>query len=55
MHCERVIAHISWKLKPSKKNYPTYDLELVVMINVLDIWRHYLLGIEWRYIQIIRV
>jgi len=27
-----------------KKNYPTHDLELAVVVYTLNIWRHYLYG-----------
>ena len=40
----RVIAYASRKLKPHEENYPTHDLELVVIVHALKIWRHYLLG-----------
>nr|XP_009781947.1 PREDICTED: uncharacterized protein LOC104230769 [Nicotiana sylvestris] len=32
------------QLKNHEKNYPTHDLELVVMMFALKIWRHYLYG-----------
>ena len=42
----RVIAYASRQLKPYKENYPTYDLELVVVVFALKIWRHYLYGVR---------
>jgi hypothetical protein len=27
-----------------EEHYPTYDLELAVVVHALKIWRHYLLG-----------
>ena len=42
MHHGRVIAYASRQLKPHEMNYPTHDLELVVIIFALKIWRHYL-------------
>ncbi|KAA3461191.1 DNA/RNA polymerase superfamily protein [Gossypium australe] len=33
-------------LKPHKKNYPTRDLELAVVVFALKIWRHYLTEIN---------
>ena len=29
-------------MKPHEKNYPTHNLELVVIVFALKIWRHYL-------------
>lgn len=40
----KVVAYASWKLRIHERNYPTHDLELVVMVFVLKIWRHYLYG-----------
>ena len=37
-----VIAYESRKLKIHEKNYATYDLELVVIIHDLKMWRHHL-------------
>ena len=45
----KVVAYASRKLKPHEKNYPTHDLELVTIVFVLKIWRHYLYG-EKRFI-----
>ena len=39
-----VIAYASRQLKKEEMNYPTQDLELVVMVFALKIWRHYLYG-----------
>ena len=38
------MAYASRKLKPYEQNYPTHDLELVVLIFALKIWRHFLFG-----------
>ena len=38
-----VVYYESWKLN-DKHNYWTHDLELVEIIHVLKMWRHYLLG-----------
>ncbi|XP_070009495.1 uncharacterized protein [Nicotiana sylvestris] len=35
----RVIAYASRQLKVHEKNYPVHDLELVVIVHVLKIWR----------------
>ena len=40
----KVVAYASRQLKPHEKNYPTYDLELAVIVFALKIWRHYLYG-----------
>ena len=37
----RVITYISRQLKKYETNYSTHDLELVVVVFVLKIWRHY--------------
>jgi hypothetical protein len=44
MQERRVIAYISWKLKPHEENYPTHDLELAAIVFALKKWRHYLYG-----------
>ena len=41
---DKVVAYASWQLKDYEKNYPTYDLELAVVVFSLKIWRHYLYG-----------
>ena len=38
----KVIAYASRPLKIHEKNYPTHDLELVVVVFALKLWRHYL-------------
>ena len=40
----RVIAYESRKLKDHELNYPTHDLELIVVVHALVNWRHFLLG-----------
>ena len=39
-----VIAYESRKLKIHEKNHATYDLELVIVIHALNMWRHHLIG-----------
>jgi len=39
-----IIAYESRKLKINERNYVVYDIELVVFIHALKMWRHYLLG-----------
>jgi hypothetical protein len=38
-----VVAYASRQLK-HEAHYPTHDLELAVVVQVLNIWRHYLMG-----------
>ena len=40
----RVNAYALRQLKKYEVNYPTHDLELVVVVFALKIWRHYLYG-----------
>ena len=40
-----MIAYASRQLKKHENNYPTYDLELAMVIFALKIWRHYLYGV----------
>ncbi|KAH0758100.1 hypothetical protein KY290_021593 [Solanum tuberosum] len=39
---EASISYASRQLKIHEKNYPTYDLELGIIVFALKIWRHYL-------------
>ena len=40
----RVIAYTSRQLWKHEVNYPMHDLELIVVVHALKVWRHYLLG-----------
>jgi hypothetical protein len=40
----RVIAYASCQLRKHEVNYLMHDLELVVIVHALKIWRYYLLG-----------
>ena len=40
----KVIAYASRQLKSYEQNYPTHDLELVAIVFVLKLQRHYLYG-----------
>jgi hypothetical protein len=40
----RAIAYSSRQLRRYKEHYPTHDLELLVVVHTLKVWRHYLLG-----------
>ena len=42
----KVVAYASRQRKVHKKNYPTHDLELAVIVFALKIWRHYLYGVH---------
>ena len=44
MQSEKVVAYGSRQLKNHKKNYPTHDMELAVVVFALNICRHYLYG-----------
>jgi hypothetical protein len=39
----QVVAYASRQLRRHDEHYPTHDLELVVVVHALKIWRHYLL------------
>jgi hypothetical protein len=38
------ISYESKNLKERERNYATHDLELVFIVLVLNMWRHYLMG-----------
>ena len=40
----KVIAYVSWQLKPHEQNYPTHDSKLVAVVFALKMLRHYLNG-----------
>jgi hypothetical protein len=40
----KVIAYGTRPLKKHERTYPTHDLELVVVVFALKLWRHYLYG-----------
>ena len=44
MQEEGVVAYASEKLENHERDYPTHDLELVVVLVVVKIWRHDLIG-----------
>ena len=44
MQGNHVIYYDSRKLKEHEKNYATHDMELVDIVHVLNMWRHYLMG-----------
>jgi ribonuclease HI len=44
----RVIAYESRKLNNAELNYPVHEKELLAIIHALKVWRHYLLGSEFK-------
>jgi hypothetical protein len=40
----KVITYASRQMRKHEKNYHTHDLELVVVVHALKIWRHYMIG-----------
>jgi hypothetical protein len=40
----RAIAYASRQLRCHEEHYLTHDLELLVVVHTLKVWRHYLLG-----------
>jgi len=44
MKNRQVVSYSSGQLKVHERNYPSYDLELAVVVFVLKAWRHYLYG-----------
>jgi hypothetical protein len=40
----KVVAFASRQLRKHEQNYPIHDLELVVVVHALKIWRHYMIG-----------
>lgn len=42
----QVIVYASRQLKPLEDTYPIHDLELGVVVFALNIWRHYLCGVQ---------
>ena len=44
---DRVVAYASRQLMPYENNYPAYDLELVVVVFALKIWRCYLCRVKF--------
>ena len=42
----KVIAYVLQQLNIYEKNYPTYDLELVVVVYGLKIWLHFLYDVH---------
>jgi len=47
-HDGRPIAYESRKAKDLECNYPTHNLELLVVIHTYKFWRNYLLGLKFK-------
>ena len=47
MQNRKVVAYASRQLKVCERNYPTHDLELVVVVFALKIWRHFLYEVSF--------
>ncbi|XP_076917513.1 uncharacterized protein LOC143577615 [Bidens hawaiensis] len=47
MQGKKVIAYASRQLKVHENNYTTHDLELGAIIFALQLWRHYLYGVNF--------
>jgi hypothetical protein len=41
---DRVITYASQQLWRHEEHYPTHDLEFLIVVHALKLWRHYLLG-----------
>ena len=48
MQSGRVVAYGSRQLKNHEQNYPIHDMELVVVVFALKIWRHSLYGEQFK-------
>jgi hypothetical protein len=44
MQAGHVVAYASRQLRKHEAHYPTHNLELVVVVHTLKIWRHYHMG-----------
>ena len=41
----RLVACRSRKLSSAEKNYPVHEKEMLALVDTLEAWRHYLLGV----------
>ena len=46
---QRPVAYISKSLNEAEKNYEIYDKEILVIIQCLEAWRHFLEGAKYRF------
>jgi hypothetical protein len=44
MQDDHVVAYASRQLRKHEEKYPTHDLELAAVGDVLKIWRHYIIA-----------
>ena len=51
---EKVVAYASHHLKDYKTRYPTHDIELIIVVFALKIWRHYLYRYTVKYLRTLR-
>ena len=40
-----LVARRSRKLSSAEKNYPVHEKEMLALVDTLEEWRHYLLGV----------
>ena len=45
------ICYGSCKLKDDEQNYVVHDLELAAVVHALKMWRHYVLGKKFPFID----
>ena len=45
-----IMAYASRELKDHKKNYPTHNFEMAVVVFTLKLWRHYLYGEQFEVV-----
>ena len=48
MQDKKVVAYESRKLNTVELNYPVHEKELLAIIHSLKVWRHYLLGVNFK-------
>ena len=48
MQDKKVVAYESRKLNTAKLNYLVHEKELLAIIHSLKVWRHYLLGVNFK-------
>ena len=47
----KVVPYASRQLRPHEENYHTYNVELVVVVFALKIWRHFLYGARFEVFE----
>lgn len=43
-----MICYKTWNLKENEWNYETHDLEIVVVVHTLKVWRNYIMGRKFK-------